>query len=183
MTSYPPWPQEPQGQYPQYPPGQSYPLYGAGAGGGPPVSRPSVLKVAAWLMCANAALAIAAMVLVLTYVPAKQVLADLNPDLSQHQIDAGWKAAIGLIVLFFLVVAGLWIWMAVMNWLGRPWARVLSTVFFSLFTLLMLWLLSLAKHGVTPGLAIIGAGWLAGLTALVLVWQRAATAYYVSARR
>jgi hypothetical protein len=90
--------------------------------------------------------------------------------------------------LFLLVIAsGLWLWMAWANKSGRPWARMTATVFFGLLTAgdladLIKFLtegISLAI-GVVLFLSFLLVYWLAGLCAVVLLWQRSSSDYYAA---
>jgi hypothetical protein len=85
----------------------------------------------------------------------------------------GGALAVGLIEL------GLWLWMAWKVKAGRSWARVLSTVFFGLLCLQAIVVLATAAP--LPKV-VIGAEWIVGLSALILLYQRDSSAY-VAARR
>jgi hypothetical protein len=73
----------------------------------------------------------------------------------------------------------LWLWMAWKCKAGRPWARIVSTVLFGLGTLATL--LSLAATAGFWGLLGMIAGWLAGLGATILLWQRSSSRYFGTA--
>jgi hypothetical protein len=75
-----------------------------------------------------------------------------------------------------LIAMCLWLWMAWANGQGRPWARVVSAVFFGINTvdLLISWRLLHA----TPDLIVGGVIWLAGLAALVLICSGDAAPFY-----
>ena len=77
-------------------------------------------------------------------------------------------------VLSIVVPIVLWLWMAWKCRAGRSWARVLSTVFFGLATV------------VTPASGPYGAwglagailGWAVGLGAVIMLWQRSSSSYF-----
>ena len=85
--------------------------------------------------------------------------------------------AIALISIVVPVL--LWLWMAWKCKAGRPWARIVSTVLFGLATLATL--LSLVT--ITGFWELLGmvAGWLAGLGATILLWQRSSSRYFGTA--
>jgi hypothetical protein len=82
-----------------------------------------------------------------------------------------------------LAVIALWLWMARANGQGRNWARILSTVLFSLATL---HLISDVQQAVSPagtiepvlGLFLAVLGWLPGLAAVWLLWRPASSAFF-----
>lgn len=94
---------------------------------------------------------------------------------------AGVGVIIAMVLTSIVVPILLWLWMAWKCKAGRPWARIVSTVLFGLGTLATL--LSLAT---TTGFwALLGmiAGWLAGLGATILLWQRSSSRYFGAAPR
>ena len=84
-------------------------------------------------------------------------------------------------VLFAAVVAGLWLWMAWKVRRGRNWARIVSAVLFGLNALLLLArLVASPARVVTVSWAL---SWLAGLGAIILLFQRSASAFFASGGR
>jgi hypothetical protein len=79
-----------------------------------------------------------------------------------------------------LVPCGLWLWMAWKNGAGREWARVLSTIFFGFMSLQLIPDVLIRSSGVT-GLTGI-AEWVAGLIAIVLLYQRDSSQFFAMAR-
>jgi hypothetical protein len=75
----------------------------------------------------------------------------------------------------------LWLWMAWKCKAGRPWARVLSTIFFALSTLFTL----VTVAGSTGAWSLLGlmVNWIVGLGAIVFLWQRSSSAYFRTAPR
>jgi hypothetical protein len=78
------------------------------------------------------------------------------------------------IVLSGLVGAGLWLWMAVMCKQGRSWARVVSTVFFAISCLGLLFALTNLSGGGLWNLVT----WVIGLVAIILLWQRPSSDFF-----
>jgi hypothetical protein len=84
-------------------------------------------------------------------------------------------AAIGGVFLA-AVVAGMWLWMAWAIRRGRSWARILCTVLFGVGALLLVGhLVSHPGSPLTLGWAL---GWLAGLGAVIFMFQSSASAYF-----
>jgi hypothetical protein len=82
----------------------------------------------------------------------------------------------------------LWLWMAWANKGGRSWARIMATVFFGLLTageLAGLIKFITATNRLTVGSSLLVAFlvvyWLAGLSAIALLWQRSSSDYYAAA--
>ena len=112
---------------------------------------------------------------------------DTSPDAipsvpgARAAVTISMVVVIAIALLSIVVPILLWLWMAWKCKAGRPWARTVSTVLFGLGTLATL--LSLAT---TTGFwALLGmiAGWLAGLGATILLWQRSSSRYFGAAPR
>ena len=84
----------------------------------------------------------------------------------------------------------LWLWMAAANAAGRSWARVLSTVFFGIDSLVVLLaliaigaLFNPASHPsavmLLAGLASVGV-WILGFATVMLLWRRESSDYYTA---
>lgn len=180
MTNYPPGPQDPQDpQYPQYPQGQQYPPqypqqfpqgqqyppqypqgqyppYGTGPGMGLAVTAPPSILNAVKLMYAGAGISVLAAIINL-------FVSSGTASFKSGQIVGG------------LIGVALWLWMAQMNKRGQSWARILSTVLFGIFTLFFLAALALVGF---PGAILSLIEWGVALTATILIWQKASSAYY-----
>lgn len=91
----------------------------------------------------------------------------------------GFAVTMMTLPLFFPVIAtGLWIWMAIMNGKGRPWARVLGTVFFGFACIGMV---AFLQHPIT---AVLGATYLSiGLAAVVFMWRAESAPHYIRGKR
>jgi hypothetical protein len=102
-------------------------------------------------------------------------------NMTAAQVNDAYHAELALLVVFGLIGAGLWYWMARNCLAGKSWARTTSTVLFGIDTLAVI--LGIA---VTPGggatriyqLLI----WLIGLVAILLLWQRPSSEYFRAPR-
>lgn len=90
-------------------------------------------------------------------------------------VIARGSALLYLVAVLSIVapIAG-WLWMAWKCQAGRSWARVLSTVFFGLATFVSL---TSGPYGVWALVGVI-LGWLIGLGAVILLWQRSSSSYF-----
>jgi hypothetical protein len=93
--------------------------------------------------------------------------------LTAAQIHTDENIYFVFVVVVLLVAIGLWVWMAWANGRGKGWARVLSSVFFGLDTILLL--LSITRAGAS--VLYTALGWLVGLVAIVFLWQKDTTQY------
>jgi hypothetical protein len=84
--------------------------------------------------------------------------------------------AIGSIIVGGLIDVSLWMWMARKNRAGKNWARILATVFFVINCLQLLGAAELPFSGLTK--LVQALSWIAGLGAIVLLWQRDSGAYF-----
>ena len=112
-----------------------------------------------------------------------------DPAITPAQVNdvAGIYAAAAVII--GVISAGWWVWMALANRYGQSWARIASTVLFGVYTVAALG--SFARPIVTmpngntfdapapiAGELTTWIIWLAGLAAIIAVWQRQSSAYY-----
>ena len=88
-------------------------------------------------------------------------------------------AFIGGYVFAALVAAALWLWMLWKVWAGRSWARVLSTVFFGFTCLQFIVVLAL---GPAPAKLLITVYFGIALAALIMLYQRDSTAYFMATK-
>ena len=96
---------------------------------------PAPVQTAVKLMYAGAAISAVTAIIVLALIPAiKAALRTANPSLTAGQVG-DVNVLITLAIVFGLVTAALWLWMARANGHGRNWARIVSTVLFGLATL------------------------------------------------
>ena len=97
------------------------------------------------------------------------------------QVDSLAHFEIGLGIAGGVIGLVLWLWMARKNGQGRPWARIVSSVLFVLSTLD---LLNIFRGGGPSAFTIVTAllTWLAGLTAVILLWLPSSSPYFISQR-
>jgi hypothetical protein len=140
-------------------------------------AMPSQVRLAARLMYAGAVLGAGGLLYYGFHTKptsAPQVVHIGNPRTAAY--GAGFVAG-G--ILLAAIAAGLWLWLAWAVRRGRPWARIVSTVLFGLGGLrLLAGLLTNPTSVVTICWAL---SWLAGLTAIVLLFQRPSSAFFSSA--
>jgi hypothetical protein len=168
------------GQYPAYPqyPGPS------GMPAKPPA--PQTVQYAFYLMLAGAALQLLSGIAALGSVSKiRDTLRDQHPDYTSTQIDSAVRIGEAFAIILVLIGMGLWIWMAFANRAGKNWARITGTVFFGLDSLSLV--ISLAASGsnamsttkASPfGVVVNILVWLAGLAAVILLWNKQSSAYF-----
>jgi hypothetical protein len=93
--------------------------------------------------------------------------------LTTSQIHTVASTAVIILAVGGIIAVILWAWMAWANNKGSNWARIVATVLFGLNTIFLI--LEAGRAGIT--VIIVALGWLVGLAALVLLWQRTTTAY------
>jgi hypothetical protein len=104
----------------------------------------------------------------------------------------GFFAEVGVIYIGIPVTAlecGLWLWMGWMALSGRGWARIMSSVLFGVQCWIFIdSLREFSSNSTVPnsgpfyGSILISATleWLAGVVALILLWQRASSRFYAA---
>ena len=99
-----------------------------------------------------------------------------QPKLTPTQLhDLQTVVVVGSIFIGVISI-GLWVWMALMNKAGKPWARIVATVLFGLDTLFLL--LGVARAGAAAGTLVSILTWLIGLGAVIYLWRKDASAYF-----
>jgi len=155
---------------------QPYPT----AGQGQPPERPQPprpVRTAVMLMYAGAALSVIGVVLELVAVGSvRKAIKKADPSLTATQLHNAEVFGVAFAVIIGLIGVGLWIWMAWANGRGKGWARIVASVLFGLNTVFLL--LAFARPHVGIGLILNLLVWLAGLGAIVLIWNRQSSAYY-----
>ena len=73
-----------------------------------------------------------------------------------------------------VIGTALWLWMARANGQGKNWARILSSVLFAVDTLSLLAVLNAPS---LLGVLFTALIWLAGLSAIVLLWRKESTEF------
>ena len=166
-----------------YPQGQA--PYGAPVA--PPVpARPRTVTYAVWLMYAGAALSVvngvveALMAHSLVTTMFTQFESQLPPGQPRTQIPTDLLTRVFTVatVIGGVIYALLWLWMAWKNYSGRSWARVLSTVFFGLFSVSVLSSAARVSSGVLGILIVSLVTFAVGLAVIILIWQPEASRYY-----
>ena len=194
MTTSPPDPDQPFGaNQPAYP-GEQQPPAPAGHGayptdpaGYPPQrpgapEKPQSIALAVKLMLAGAALSILSLLYSLTTLGGlkddirEQAIKD-DANVSQSTIDAAYGVAIALFLVFGLLGALLWAWMAWKNGQGRGWARVVATVFAGLNIIGLLFTLAGGNAEPVSVIASVISVILA-VVILVLLWKKESTQFY-----
>jgi len=169
---------------------QPYPTGGGAnqmaAGERPP--QPSTLRNAVRLMWVGAALALIGVIITLSFtskIKSAVTKAALKNNatnrasgatskiLSAAQIHSLANATVILLAVFGIIGVLLWAWMAWANNKGSNWARIVATVLFVLNTIALILEFGRASISIIAILL----GWLVGLGATILLWQRATTAY------
>jgi hypothetical protein len=150
----------------------------------PPPQRPSApasVLTAVKLIYAGAALSLVGIVVTLTQKDAiRKMIAANNPKLTPSQLDVAMNVGLAFGVIVGLLGVGLWLWMASANKKGYSWARVVSSVFFGIDTLYLLYVLFAAGNPAIQKVATL-ALWLVGLGAVVFLWRSDSSAYFNAA--
>jgi hypothetical protein len=138
---------------------------------------PQPIQNAVKLMYAGAALStISFIVSFATVGDLKANIRKAYPKWTAHQVSQAATSTIIYAVIAGLLGIGLWVWMARKNGQGRMWARMVASVLFAFNTLSGLAIFK--QHSTAPYAALWGLTWLAGLGAVILLWQRPSTDYY-----
>ena len=160
---------------------------------------PAPVQTAVKLMYAGAAISAVTAIIVLALIPAiKAALRTANPSLTAGQVR-DVNVLITLAIVFGLVTAVLWPWMARANGHGRNWARIVSTALFGLATLELIrarphhtggYLAHFAVGGheysvihsvagaVVLGVIVPVLLWLIGLAVVWLLWRPVSSAFF-----
>ena len=180
--------------YQQPGPYPAFPQYPGGTAVMPPKPPlPQTVQRAYYCILAGAVLSALSVVTALTEINTiRSVLETGDPTADQSTINSLVTAAIAVACVFGLIEIGLWIWMAFATKAGKNWARILSTVFFGLEAA------STVIGGLTYAASssngsssttfvssdtVLGqiVGWLtflAGLGAIILLWNKQSSAYF-----
>jgi hypothetical protein len=153
--------------------------------------QPQTLRYAVRLMLAGAALALIGVIATLVFsgkirtavtnaaiASNKTALREHKPQLTSAQIHSLASAFVDLYVFALVIGLLLWVLMAWANNRGANWARIVSTVLFALNTLFLIFDIS----RVSIVLIFIALGWLIGLGAIALLWNKQTTQYINAGR-
>ena len=170
---------------------QPYPTGGGGANQTGMAERgpqPSTLRNAVRLIWAGGALSLIGVIITLSFSSRIKTAvinaANKSNRTATHKLTAAQIHSLGNATVLLLAVFGvigvlLWVWMAWANNRGRPWARIVATVLFGLNTIAVV--LELGRASVS--LITVALGWLIGLGAIVLLWNRQTTQYINAGRQ
>ncbi len=192
MTSTPSDPNEPFGAgQPAYPgpqqPAAPYGSYPTGPGGQSPQrpaapEQPSSIALAVKLMLVGAALSVLSLVYSVTTLGSlkddiRTELAKNDTNVSQSTIDAAYAVTITIAIVFGLIGALLWVWMAWKNGQGRSWARIVATILGVLNVVGLLFTVAgSTSETISVILSVISS--VLAVVILVLLWKKESTAFY-----
>jgi hypothetical protein len=167
-------------------PGGSDPSGPSQPPGSPQLTAPPSVLRAVQLMYAGAAASLIGIIVDMTTLSStKSAIIRHNASLTPTQVNNAEHFAIGLFIVGGLIGAGLWLWMARSNRVGKSWARIVSTVLFAIDTISLLASIggasSVSGGGPTRVYGVVV--WLIGLAAIILLWQRASSDYFRGAPR
>lgn len=146
---------------------------------------PRTVTLAVWMMYAGAV--VSAISLIVSFATSGSLRAAIkaaarssHTSLTPSQLTTEVHALTAALVVVGVIGVGLWIWIAIFNRKGRNWARITGTVLLGLYTIELF--ASFAQH--TDAFSMGGTilVWLIGLTAVVLLWQPASSAYFRAPR-
>ncbi|MBD8608480.1 hypothetical protein IFT73_16610 [Aeromicrobium sp. CFBP 8757] len=192
MTSTPSDPNEPFGAgQPAYPgpqqPAAPYGSYPTGPGGQPPQrpaapTQPSSIALAVKLMLVGAALSVISLVYSFATIGSlkddiRTELMKNDVDVSQSTIDAAYAVTITIAVVFGLIGALLWVWMAWKNGQGRSWARVVATILGVLNIVGLLFTIA-GSNAETISVILSVVSSVLAVVILVLLWKKESSAFY-----
>jgi hypothetical protein len=160
--------------YQPYPAGAQMPELGR-----PPV--PPSVKNAVRAMYVGAAVTVAGIVIeILTVSATKSAIGKRSRHLTASQLNASEHVLIIGFVVGGLIAVAAWIFIARACQRGNAWARTTGTVLFGLCTV------DAIAAAVSPVAVAVKAWWpviwLAGLVAVIFLWQRASTAFFKGTR-
>jgi hypothetical protein len=142
------------------------------------------VRIATYFMIGGAAVSLVNGVLVvLTVASYRTAIHHAYPHYTAQQVRAAAAAGVTISVVLAVVEIGLWLGLAWACRTGQNWSRVAGTVLFALNTLLLV--VPLVTRGgsglfahATIGTLLTAAVWLAGLGAVIMLWQRESSTYF-----
>lgn len=145
----------------------------------PPVP-PQVANAVKAMYAGAAATVVGIVIEILTVNSTKAAIRKRSPHLTASQVNASQHVLIIGFVIGGLIALAAWIILARACRDGKPWARITGTVLFGLATVDMI------GSAVAPVAVAVKAWWpvvwLAGLVAVIFLWQRASTAFFRGVR-
>ena len=150
----------------------------------PEPSRPPIpqsVARAVQVMYAGAVVSLIGIVVDLTTLSStKSRIESQHHDWTVTQVNNAEHVAIGIFIVSGLLGAALWVWMAQANKAGKSWARITGTVFFVIYTLLLL--LGVARAGAAASTLVSILTWLIGGGTVFLLWRRDSSEYFNAPR-
>ena len=141
--------------------------------GGAPASIQNAVK----FMYAGAALSAIELIIGLATIGSiKSAIEQAYPKDTPSQVHSLEVSSIVLAIVVGLIGIGLWVWMAKACGSGYNYGRIVGTVLFALNTIFLL--LDIARPHAGLGLVFNILVWLAGLGAVIFLWNRDSTAYF-----
>ena len=127
---------------------------------------PAPVLTAAKFMYGGAAVSAVCLIATLPFI------GDIHGKALGHRLTTTPLTITLVIVVFGLVPAALWLWMARATSQGRNWARIMSTVLFVLATL------QLTESRGVMAVFCVALTWLIGLAVVWLLWLPASSAFF-----
>ena len=159
---------------------QSYP----GTERMPGIERPAppapVLNAVKVMYAGAVVSVIGGIIFIVTKSATKTAIQKRYPHYSAHTVSTLTNAGVIIGLVISLIGAALFIWIARSSKSGKNWARITATVFFGLDTLSVLAGLRQAEPALSRVFSLLV--WLAGLGAIVLLWQKVSSAYFAASR-
>jgi hypothetical protein len=153
--------------------------------------QPPTLRNAVRLMLAGAAFALIGVIVTLAFsgrirtavtnaaiTSNNRAKSQGKTSLTAAQIHSLANATVGVLVFVGIIGVLLWLWMAWANNRGSSWARIVASVLFALNTIAFV--LEVGRASVS--IIVIAIGWLVGLGAIILLWNRQTTQYINAGR-
>jgi hypothetical protein len=142
---------------------------------GPPAS----VVMAVRLMYAGAVVSALSLIVGLATIGSlRSSLHKAQPKLTPTQLHQLQSVVVVGSIFIGVLSIGLWVWMALMNKAGKPWARIVAASLFGLYTIYLLFLVG--RTGAVASALVPIITWLIGLGAIIYLWRKDATAYFSS---
>lgn len=142
---------------------------------------PNSVNTAVKLMYAGAVVNALSLIIGLATIGSlRSALRRAAPTLTSAQLHNYEVFFVAVTVVSGVLGIVLWLWMARMNKAGKSWARITGTVFFGIYTLLLL--LGVARAGAAASTLVSILTWLIGLGTVILLWRRTSSEYFNAPR-
>ena len=168
--------------------GAQMPAYGQMPGGSytppPPPVRPKSIDLAVKLMQAGGVLALVNLLTVFLFKDQIREAAEESAAKSGQanvDIDTIVSVSIAFAVIFGLLGALLWFWMASSNGKGKSWARIVASVFYGLSLLSLVASFMQAQPMLGRLLSLVSLA--IGTGAMLMMWKKESTDYYNAVSR